>query len=148
MTGQADIAHTLPSWYSRLAVKSFAGLESLIAHRQHIAEIYRQNLPASICFKHHDNALYLRFPIFIDNRQTLIKELKKARIHIGDIWYDAPISPKRFMSKTDYKKGSCPNAEYVAERMVNLPTHINVSEEQAKVIAQKINQWLKLQPDQ
>ena len=145
MSGAADTPHLLPSWFSRLAVLAFSNLESNIEHRQKIAEIYRKNLPKEILLRHVEGSLYLRFPILIEDRRALINFLKKSRIYVGDIWYDAPIGPKKYLSRTDYKNNQCPNSEFVAERILNLPTHININEEQAAKIAAKVDEWLKLE---
>jgi dTDP-4-amino-4,6-dideoxygalactose transaminase len=145
MSGEAGTPHTLPSWYSGLAVKAFNNLDNVVDHRQKIAAIYRQALPKENCLKHHDNNIYLRFPLLVDNRKELINYLKRWHIYITDIWYDAPIGPKKSMEQTDYKKGSCPNSEEISEKIVNLPTHINVNETQATLIAEKVSEWLKSQ---
>lgn len=144
MSGAASPAHVLPAWHSQLALNAYQHLYDTIIHRQRIAAIYRDHLPANIQFKHHDSAVYLRFPIQVDEPIKLIEFLKGHHIYLSDRWYDAPIAPKRFLDKTDYKPGDCPNAEYISDRMVNLPTHINVSEAQAHKIVEKVNQWLAL----
>lgn len=143
MSGLAGKVHILPSWYCGLAVKSFNSLESTLEHRKKIAEIYRKNLPNDLLLKHHDNNIYLRFPILVNKRTGLIKQLRKSSFYLSDTWYDAPIGPKKYLDKTDYKTGSCPNAEAVAAKIVNLPTHVNINEEQAKQLAEKVKNWVE-----
>lgn len=143
MAGGASVAHTMPSWYCGLTVKSYNGLGNSLEHRKKITQIYRENLPKNLQVKHDSKSIYLRFPIIVNDRLALLKSLKRYKIYLSDTWYDAPIGPKKYLDKTDYEKGTCPNAEDVSDHIVNLPTHINVSEEQALHIAGKVNEWLK-----
>lgn len=137
----------LPYWYCKLVKTAFNDLNNNLQHRRKIASIYAENinkefLSASI-IRIIEASSNLRFSIFVNNRDDLIKYLKKCRIYISDIWYDAPIGPKKYLKRTDYQKGLCPNAEHIAATIVNLPTHINISEKQALYISQKINEWYK-----
>jgi len=145
MSGQALPARTLPAWHSAAALAAYSCLNKTIAHRQKIAAIYRRTLPVNVQLKHTEEAVYLRFPLLVDNPTGLIAYLKQTHIYIGDRWYDAPIAPAALMTETNYVSGDCPNAEYVAARMVNLPTHLNINEVQAEDLARKVVQWLKLQ---
>ena len=112
-------------------------------HRQKIAEIYRQSLPSSVQFDHVDGSIYLRFPIRVNDPAGLISYLKQYGIYLADRWYDAPVAPARSLKLTNYQKGQCPVAERVASQMVNLPTHVNINEEQARILTEKVTQWLK-----
>ena len=71
----------------------------------------------------------LRFPIFVDNRSLLLNKLKKNGIFLSDIWY-MDVSP------------DCPNAVIDSKIILNLPTHINVNEEDARRICSIINKWI------
>lgn len=136
----------LPSFYQILALDSIERLEKDITHRKKIANIYKENLSRKIMFEklnsQIDNSSNLRFPIFVNNRENLIKFLKTKKFYISDIWYDAPIAPKRFMKKIDYKN-DCTNAEKISDTILNLPTHRNISEKQALYLSDLINQCLK-----
>jgi perosamine synthetase len=139
--------HALPASYAKSIYKQFKSLDKNLDHRRMIANIYKNNLNEKILNKKIcDNINFssnLRFPIFVDNRDRLIKYLDENNIFVSDIWYDAPIAPKRYLSKSSYKKGMCPNSEKISENILNLPTHKNISEQDAKHIASKINLWLK-----
>jgi dTDP-4-amino-4,6-dideoxygalactose transaminase len=53
---------------------------------------------------------------------------------LGD-WYTTPIAPfDTKLEEMHYKIGMCPNAEWLAKRTLNLPTHINISDKDAKRI--------------
>lgn len=140
-----SMATTAP-WYAKLAQEQLDSLADNLHHRRKVALIYAENLDKKILSssltKEILNSTNLRFPIFVNNRPGLINFLKKQGIFVSDIWYDAPIAPKKYMSKTDYHH-QCPNAEKVSNLILNLPTHKNVSAKQAERIAESINQWLK-----
>jgi dTDP-4-amino-4,6-dideoxygalactose transaminase len=148
MDALGDYLHELPDWYSRLVHLQFNDLESNILHRKEIAAIYAENLDKKIfsesVVKKINNSSNLRFPIFVQNREKLIQYLKDYNIFISDIWYDAPIAPKKYMKLTNYKN-TCQNSEKVSQMILNLPTHINISKSQAKELTQKINIWLMSQ---
>lgn len=148
MDGLEEHFYELPAWYCSLVSSQFKELEINVDHRREIATIYAKNLNKKIlsdviCDRVNESS-NLRFPIFVSDRKKLIQYLKKEGIFVSDIWYDAPIAPKKYMNLTDYKN-ECPNSEKVSEKILNLPTHINISKTQAKEIAQKINLWLTSQ---
>lgn len=134
----------LPSFYQALALDSVEKLEMDIEHRKKIANIYKENLSKKIMLEklnsQINNSSNLRFPIFVNNRENIIKYLKTEGFYISDIWYDAPIAPKRFMKKINYNN-DCPNAEKISNTIVNLPTHKNISEEKALQLSKLINKW-------
>lgn len=139
---------TIAPWHSNLVKDELNNLENNLNHRRKIASIYCENIDKKVLFsklvKDISNSTNLRFPIFVDNRSNLVNFLKKQNIFISDIWYDSPIAPKRYMTQTNYSH-QCPNAEKISDRILNLPTHKNVSEQDAEAIAELTNQWLKQQ---
>lgn len=117
---------------------------STLKHRRRIAAVYHKNLPADIQYQPGPGeTAYLRFPIRVADRKSLVAHLKRQGVYIGDTWYDAPIAPGRYMADTDYQMGQCPEADKLAAEIVNLPTHRHVSEEAARAIAEKVKKWLK-----
>ncbi len=117
-----------------------------IAHRRQIAQIYLENLPAKVLVPQvSGRPSWLRFPILIQNKQSMLDHLRRSKIFIGDTWYDAPLAPKRYIPLTDYKLGSCPRAEKLTEQIVNLPTHRHITPQIAQNICAKIKEWLTLQ---
>ena len=136
----------LPDWYCSLIYARLTGLQNNLAHRRKIASIYarkiNQTILSEILTKQVPTSTNLRFPIFVQNRDSLIRYLKNEGVYVADIWYDAPIAPKKYISQTDYQD-QCPEAEKISAQILNLPTHQNVSDQQASKIAERINQWLK-----
>ncbi len=140
------VLHELPVWYSGLILERFKNLEQELGHRREVAKIYFENLDSAVLLKTGsvESSSALRFPISVYNRKGLIEHLRRQNIHVSDIWYDAPVAPAKFLHLSDYHS-QCPNSNRLSNDMLNLPTHINVSESIAKTITREINQWLKLQ---
>ncbi|MDP2637533.1 MAG: DegT/DnrJ/EryC1/StrS family aminotransferase [Candidatus Levybacteria bacterium] len=128
--------YSLPNWHCNLAFSEFGKLILQLSHRRKIAKIYAKNLNKKLLQSKITNNISassnLRFPIFIENRSSLIRYLKDSKIFVSDIWYDS-VAPE------------CPNAVKISHQILNLPTHINVSEKKAKRISEKINEWLRSQ---
>lgn len=142
--GENDELVELPSWYCSLVYQQFKELDKNLDHRRKIARIYAEKMDQKIVSKqvceNINRASNLRFPIFVSERANLISYLKRYGVFVSDIWYDAPIAPKKYMRLTNYTK-QCPQSESISELIVNLPTHKNISEKQALEIANKINLW-------
>lgn len=136
MNGGLYDFYSLPNWYCNLALIEFSKSDRQISHREEIAKIYARKLNKKILnssiTQKISSSSNLRFPIFVENRTMLVKFLKKHKIFISDIWYDS-VAPE------------CPNAVGISKNILNLPTHINVSKNDALKIASLINIWLKSQ---
>ncbi|HYV33450.1 MAG TPA: DegT/DnrJ/EryC1/StrS family aminotransferase [Candidatus Limnocylindria bacterium] len=142
------ILHSLPNWYAKMAKYCFENLLANISHRKTISQIYANGLNKKVLIpsvvSQINNSTNLRFPILVNNRELLISKLKTSGIHVSDIWYDAPIAPKKYLAKTNYNH-ECLNAEKISAGMLNLPTHINVTKAIAENIIRGINLWIQSQ---
>jgi len=145
MEKKREAFHFLPNWHSSLARNYILDLDKDIEHRKKISAIYKEKINSSVLsgelLADLGRSTNIRFPIFVDRRESLIRYLKVNGVHIFDTWYDAPVAPKKFLKFTNYKN-QCPVAEDVSSKIVNLPTHKNISLKEAVFIADKINQWL------
>ena len=129
----------LPYWQSCLALEYMKNESEDFFHREKIVKVYKRNLDKNFQL---DGDFLVRFPIVVKNRKALIESLNYEGVYISDIWYDAPISPKKKLSETDYN-GQCVNSENISEKILNLPTHKNIKVEDALVISSIINKWPK-----
>lgn len=140
--------HDLPGWYCCLIRGQFDDLQENLKHRRRIASVYAENINSTVLpqgiVERISRSSSLRFPILINSRADLIQCLKRVGVYVSDIWYDAPIAPNRYLGLTNYQS-QCPKAEKVCRRILNLPTHKNVSVEKAREISAVINQWIKSQ---
>jgi dTDP-4-amino-4,6-dideoxygalactose transaminase len=129
----------LPNALAILALNQFKKLERFNNHRQKIANLYYDELKETnlgLPSNPDDRKqVFLRFTVKHPRAHEIIKKAWQKNLLIGD-WYTSPIVPSNTnLDKMQYKIGSCPKAEKLAKETLNLPTHINISEEAAKKIA-------------
>ena len=122
----------MPSSLSYLAINQLKKLENYNNHRREIAQYYNHLfLKGEI----NDNSIYLKYPLFVDSPSEIINKLRKYNIYINDGWSGSPIVPSSTdLNKVCYKMGSCPNSEEVSKKIILLPTHINISKKDAKMV--------------
>jgi len=145
----------LPNALALLALNQFKKLERFNGHRKEIAQFYFDNLEKSTfilpALPKDREHIFLRFTVRHPNAHQIIREAWKRNILIGD-WYTTAIAPyDTKMEKLEYYPGNCPKAEELAKQTLNLPTHINISKQEAKVIVDFLKQYdspvkLKYQP--
>lgn len=105
-------------------------------HRREMADFYQKNLPG----------IYgpLRYSILVDNPDGLRRFAAKQNIFLGD-WYDQVVAPKGVnLEKVGYKIGSCPKAEEVCQKIVNLPTNPNMGLDEAKKVVEIVKSYGRL----
>ncbi|PIS39982.1 MAG: hypothetical protein COT32_02200 [Candidatus Nealsonbacteria bacterium CG08_land_8_20_14_0_20_36_22] len=133
----------LPNALALLVLNQFRKLEKFNQHRKKIADFYYENLKnSSFILPKKDNSIFLRFTAKHPKAHQIIFEAwHKENILIGD-WYTSAIAPyDTKLDKVKYKLGSCPKAENLAKKTLNLPTHINISQKDAKKIVKFLNIW-------
>lgn len=127
----------MPSAMARLGKRQLAKIDRFNEHRREIAKIYSNTL--GIKFPVDDNSIniYLRFPVLVDpkKRNGIIKEAGKKHVVLGNWYRSILFAPESSLEKLGYKKGDTPNAEWVAERIINLPTGVNIAKEGASSLA-------------
>ena len=136
----------LPNALAILALNQFKKLEKFNNYRKEIAEFYNDNLRdlSFVLPKSEENRVYMRYSILIENHDTdkILKEARRKRIFLDDGWRKAPIVPlDTKQEKMGYIFGSCPIAEKIAKNILNLPTHINISQKEAQKIVEFLKQW-------
>lgn len=129
----------LPNAMATMALNQFNKLEKFNAHRKEIAEYYYKEL-ANTSFilpprVENTKNVFLRFTVKHSKAHEIIYEAwHKQNILLGD-WYTTPIAPfDTNIEEIKYTHGSCKNAEDLAKRTLNLPTHINISLKDAERI--------------
>jgi perosamine synthetase len=66
--------------------------------------------------------VFLRYPLYFDNKVDILAEAKRLRIQLGD-WFLSPIHPNPDKWElAGYKKGTCPIAEKLSKQAINIPT--------------------------
>ena len=136
----------LPEALAVLALNQFRKLEKFNEYRQKIAYFYYNELKVLSFFELPPNPsdrkqIFLRFTVRHPNAHQIIKKAWSKNILIGDR-YDKVIAPHDTkLEKMQYIPGSCPRAEKLAKETLNLPTHINISLEDAKKIVEFLRLW-------
>jgi dTDP-4-amino-4,6-dideoxygalactose transaminase len=102
-------------------------LSGLIAHRRRVAAevLQRVHNPSLTIPSPSPDAdpVYARLPFLAEDRAALLAAAAAARVELAQ-FYSTPVHPLRGvgLAKLGYDSGSCPNAEWVADRVVSLPT--------------------------
>ncbi len=126
-----DFPAKYPNALALLLLKQLKKLERLNEQRRGTVSLYvpkKSILPG---------AIYLRFPMMVDDPASYIAKAKKHGILLGN-WYHHIIDPTGVAyDKIGYTPGSCPRAEQAAKHILNLPTRI--SEKEAKRVVEMLN---------
>ncbi len=74
--------------------------------------------------------VFLRYPLQVENKIEVLAAAKRQRVQMGD-WFLSPIHPNlENWELAGYKSGTCPVAEEVSRRVVNIPTGTGLSEKE------------------
>jgi len=111
--------------FAVLALNQLRKIDRLSAHRKKIALFYEKELRKSnfhlpFLNKENKDIIFMRYPILVEDSDQLLKQAREKRILLNDGWRKSPIVPSE--------------AEKIAESILNLPTHINISMKQARTI--------------
>lgn len=130
----------LPASLATLAIYKLSKLPRELGHRKKIAQVYFKHLKkyTPLSLVDIESASNLRFPILVKNPSLLISCLKNNNIYVSDRWYKNAVDYGSLKVNSLYKKGSCPNAELLAKRIVNLPTHISIDRDTAEYISENL----------
>lgn len=127
----------LPNSLAVLALNQFKKLDKFNSHRRRIAKFYEEKLKETkfILPFSGKEAVFMRYPILVEDSDKILKEARKKKILLNDGWRKSPIVPPDTDIETmKYVPGSCKKAERVAKTILNLPTHVNISEKEAQRI--------------
>jgi len=136
-----------PNALAVLALNQFRKLDRFNAHRRKIANFYEKklngfNLPLA---KPQEGIepTFMRFPVlFRKTTNGILKEARKKKIYLDDGWRKSVIvPPDTDIGKMKYIRGTCPRAEKIVNSIINLPTHINISEKDAQKIIDFLNTY-------
>ena len=110
---------SLSRYFFPLLKNQIEKLEKFNQNRKKISKIYGKE------------GTYLRYPVQSTNPEALKEALRKEKVIVGN-WYNNPVYPRGTdMKQFGYILGSCPVAERVSKNILNLPTNIEVGEEEA-----------------
>jgi perosamine synthetase len=128
---------------ARLGVRALRHLDANVGHRRRIAQIYASRLPHGGGLTGGDarmNPSYVRYPVVVRDRGEALTALEH---HVtGDVWFDQPVQGAVALDLFDFPRGACPCAEYLAEHLVNLPTHQRVRPDDAELLAELVTPYV------
>lgn len=139
-----ELIKKLPGANAQLTHYQLNKISKMNKHRNKLTNFYKQNLndlrEVSLINFNDSNCL-LRFPILVTDNSPLFTHMKSKNILLGD-WYDKPVTPARIpLNEIGYTKGECKTSEEVCNKIVNLPTHVNLSMGDAKKIVNEIKKF-------
>ncbi len=142
---------SFPAYFAPLALRRLENLDAQLEHRRKIAHFYfnrwqniQNLLRLPITRQMISYGANLRFPVELNDaraKSSLLHYLKKHQIYVADSWYRQVVDSGSIQFKSVYQPGLCANAEKMAKRIINLPTHRLVRLEQAEKICQLIKKW-------
>jgi len=133
----------LPGAFSILALNQLHKLDRFNLHRKEIANIYFQKLKSSGIKLPNKNkgSIWVRFPVVHENAKNIFNCAKRKGVLLGD-WYKDVVVPVKNLSVVNYERGSCPNAQMLAGKIINLPTYPSLSKRQALEVVQLLKSCL------
>jgi len=127
-----------PNALAILLLNQLKRLEKIQDQRKRIVNFYLKNLNYVSRSTLYVSQPLIRFPLLIKNRDKILQNLAKKGIFLGR-WYDSPVAPKGFpLEKVGYRWGSCPVAEEVCQKIINLPTN-NIKLNEAEKLIDTLN---------
>ncbi|MEI7580142.1 MAG: aminotransferase class I/II-fold pyridoxal phosphate-dependent enzyme [bacterium] len=132
----------LPGALSILGVHQLQKLDRFNLHRRVIFNIYEDELQQ---FANHPEAKknsFLRYPLVTKQWKEITAILKQKHIVVGDWYHRILFAPPKTLEKLGYQVGMTPAAEKISQQIINLPTNIQVSTEDASEIVQVIINFL------
>lgn len=121
----------------KLINQNIKHLSQQLKHRRKIAKTYSEVLSQTF----DEDSNYLRYIFFTteNKRIEIIDKLKNNGIYVSDYWYKNVVDCSNLSCKSVYD-GNCKNAERLTKKIINLPTHINVSQNDAFKIANLVKE--------
>lgn len=138
----------MPNALAILALHQLKKLNRFNKHRAKIAKIYDQEIkvPEVIKPRFVPGRIYLKYPLILlsaSATKKILRDLRKKKIFLYDGWQNSPIVPSdTSLEAMTYTRNLCPEAEKISHRLINLPTHINVSAQEAHRLAALINKLI------
>lgn len=139
---RVDILKKFPNALCELALFQLKRIDEFNKRRKEISSFYVQNLKElNVSLPVKKPFTMLRFPILSDRKDELLSKFKKNQIYLGN-WYSSTIDPKGVnFDNIFYVKSSCPKAEQVAKKIINLPTYPRMEIAYAKKIVDLLSKY-------
>ncbi|MBI4009387.1 peptidoglycan bridge formation glycyltransferase FemA/FemB family protein, partial [Candidatus Roizmanbacteria bacterium] len=133
-----------PNGLNILLLHQLKKFDQILKHRVKICAYYSGHIQKTTNHQLSTiNSSVIRYPLLVNNRDEILEKLRLQDIFLGK-WYDQVVAPKKIdLKRVGYKLGSCPVAEEVCKKIINLPT--NISETEAKKVINILNDVMTIQ---
>lgn len=135
----------MPNAIAEMANRQLEDFETINKERMRKYLLYKENFKQFNDIEMIDfdsEEIPLRLPILVRNPEKLLKYLERENIILGD-WYNQVIAPKEVNpSKFGYVNGTCPIAESISSKIINLPLHINISDKDIMKITKEMMYYI------
>lgn len=142
--GKAPSVKKFTNALAYLALFQLRRINEFNKRREEISSVYLRDLNQHDFIAPYKKVIpFLRFPVLYEDRENLMRFLRKKRIYAGK-WYSEVIDPKGVnFNNIFYQKGACPKAEYIASRIINLPTYPKMGISDAMEISSCLKEYVK-----
>ncbi len=130
-----DFGRRMGGIQSSLLKREIQNLEINSAHRRHVAGEYRERIKRD-GITHFDippgvEPVFGRYPLLVDDKPNWIDGARDAKVELAD-FYNTPVHPLRgdVLRRVGYEPGSCPNAEWISDHVLSMPTGSRVTASQ------------------
>jgi len=115
-------------------------LDANRGHRQRVASTVDRSLrdrqPATPQVPAAARPAFVRYPIWVEDRAGAIAATQPDVV-LGT-WFTSVLQDAASPEHGGYQAGSCPRAEAAAQHLVNLPTHMRVTQRDAERIISRV----------
>lgn len=119
-------------------------LDDVIARRRRNVAIYQDKIKAKQVYippvRAHEKHSYVMFIVQAENRDALKAHLESRGVQ-SLVYYGTPLHLHPAAKRYGYKRGDLPVAERMADRVLALPHHQNLSPAQVELAASAVNEF-------
>lgn len=131
-----------------LGLSQLRRLDANVAHRRALQGLYDRLLSARGIRTPESpqgaDPAFVRYPVWAPDRDRA-RRLASGHAILGT-WFTSVLEEAASLAHGGYEPGSCPNAEAVAQHLVNLPTHPRTSRRDAEAIVSAIEGTISSPP--
>jgi len=129
----------MPAALAEIGNRQLSRIQRILDHRARIADRYERSLAGRIGLLEVDGSAdvrWLRFPVVVPDGDAAERSMRDLGWELGPRWFSGPIHPGDVPpDSVGYRPGTCPVAEWLGARIINLPTHPLVSDRLAERLA-------------
>jgi perosamine synthetase len=135
----------MTGWQEKLLKGKIEEIGKITRHRKKLGNLYRDALKAkgvkTPSLSGEYEPIYLRYPVIVKAKHEVVAEAKRQRLELGD-WFVSPVHPNLSdWENAGFRSGLCPVAEEMCKKVVNLPTHERIGEEEAEKIIELVSKY-------